>query len=520
MEFRTKGLIMNLMNDIIESVKARETLLFIETIEEEETIGMLKNISKVLGRALVSWDSINQYQDITPENVALLRPPMESINALSSMLKEIRESKSDVLYVLKDISFYAHDNQDRQQLGHLVRNFKQLKISLKDARSSRKTIIIIGSCFNLTKELEDDFSIFYFKRPDKNQLKEIFISFIADNNLSKYSTNNMDVIEEIITAGKGLTTDQFRSCISKSVIRHGMIDNKTVDLVLEVKKQIIKKNGILEYIEESVDMNAVGGLTHLKEWLKKRKKGFSEQARIKGLPEPKGLLVFGVPGTGKSLSAKAVSIMWGRPIIRFDMGRIFGSFVGESEKNMREALRMAEAVAPCIMWIDEIEKGFAGSSGGHETTLRVLGQFLTWMQEKKESVFVIATANDVTALPAEFLRKGRFDEMFFVNVPNQKERKEIYQIHLRKYKLDSSKYDLDNLSRQSDNYTGAEIEQSIIEAGYNAFFEDRAVTQVDLQKNLFSTTPVYSTFKEKMDSDSYKKVMKMAKEASEKDEVN
>jgi ATP-dependent 26S proteasome regulatory subunit len=508
---------MGISKEIIESIRARETLIFIETIEEEETVNLLKNVAKTLNRPIMNWDPVKNYTDISPDSVPKAIPPMDEISDLEDMLKEIRQCSSDGIYVLRDIGFYLHENQDRERLARLVRNFKELKNDLKASGSAKKNIILLGSHFNITRELQEDFSISYFKRSNADELKSIFLNFIADNDLTEYASKNEDVVEEIVNAGKGLTADQFRSCLAKSVIRERKIESNAVDLVMDVKKQIISKNGILEYIEETGDMNSVGGLTNLKSWVKKRQKGFNKEARLKGLPEPKGLLVFGVPGTGKSLSAKAVSGLWRRPIIRFDMGRIFGSFVGESEKNMRDALRMAESVAPCLLWIDELEKGFAGSSGGHETTIRVLGNFLTWMQEKKESVFVIATANDVSALPPEFLRKGRFDEMFFVNVPNTDERKEIIKIQLKKYKHDPNRFNLDELSKASNNYTGAEIEQAIIEAGYNALDEDRDVNDTDIRNAIIASTPVYSTFKDKLDNPQYKAIVKMAKQASKKD---
>lgn len=505
---------MGIAKDITESIKARESLIFIETIEEIETITMLQNIAVGLTRTLISWDPVNQFKDISPSNSPKAMMPMGNITDLNSMLSEIRSYGSDAIFVLRDVNFYVYDNQDRGQLALLVRNFKNIKELL---RSTRKNVVILGSCFNLARELSEDFSIFYFKRATVNELENIYLTYIANGNYTRFVTSEETIKDNIVNAAKGLTADQFKSCLAKSLVRHGKIDAKTIELIMDVKKQIINKNGILEYIEESVDISSVGGLSNLKEWLKKRKAGFTKEARDKGLPEPKGLLVFGVPGTGKSLSAKAVSAMWNRPILRFDLGKIFGSFVGESEKNIREALRVAESVAPCILWIDELEKAFAGSSGGHETTVRVLGNFLTWMQEKKESVFVIATANDVSTLPPEFLRKGRFDEIFFVNVPNIEERKEIFRIHLQRYKHDPAEFAVDALTASAKFYTGAEIEQAIIEAGYNAFFDNRQMTDTDIRNSLAATKSVYSTFVRKMDTEEYKTIIGMAKKASPED---
>lgn len=235
------------------------------------------------------------------------------------------------------------------------------------------------------------------------------------------------------------------------------------------------------------------------------------------MPEPKGMLVFGVPGGGKSLTAKAVSSMWQMPLLRFDIGRVFGQFVGQSESNMRDALNIAEAIAPCILWIDEMEKGFAGASGGHETTTRVLGNFLTWMQEKKSTVFVIATANDITKLPSEFIRKGRFDEMFFVSVPNMQERRKIFEIQLRKYKLNPENFNLQELSQNSNNFTGAEIEQAIIEAKFNAFDENREPTTKDIYNIMTAVSPIWRSFKATTETTEYKNIVSGAKLASPED---
>jgi SpoVK/Ycf46/Vps4 family AAA+-type ATPase len=295
------------------------------------------------------------------------------------------------------------------------------------------------------------------------------------------------------------------------------LDEKAISFLLDQKKQIIQRNDLLEYYDATTTMDSVGGLLYLKEWLKKRKKTFSEEARNLGIQEPKGLLVFGVPGGGKSLTAKAVSGMWQMPLLRFDIGRVFGQFVGQSESNMREALNIAEAIAPCILWIDEMEKGFAGASGGHETTTRVLGNFLTWMQEKKSTVVVIATANDITRLPDEFIRKGRFDEMFFVTTPNINERTEILEIQLRKHKLNPEHFDIPKLSQLTKDRTGAEIEQAIMEAKINAFNENKAPTTDDIYDAFRSVVPIWSSFRAKVDSPEYKQIIKAAKPASPQD---
>src|SRR5690606_20433593 len=240
------------------------------------------------------------------------------------------------------------------------------------------------------------------------------------------------------------------------------------------KQQIIRKSGLLEYYPATESFDSVGGLAALKDWLNKRSVAFGEEAREFGLPAPKGILMLGVQGCGKSLCAKAVSSLWQLPLLRFDMGRMFGSLVGSSEENVRKSIAVAESVAPAILWVDEIDKAFAGSQGSGSTdggtTARVFGTFLTWLSEKTAPVFVVATANDISQLPPELMRKGRLDEIFFVDLPTEEEREEIFRIHLSRRKREPENFDLAELVAGSKEFSGAEIEQAIISALYDAFY--------------------------------------------------
>jgi len=276
-----------------------------------------------------------------------------------------------------------------------------------------------------------------------------------------------------------------------------------VDIVLSEKKQLIRRNGILEYIEEDSTIDSVGGLEELKRWLKQRSDAFTEKAREYGLPQPKGMLILGVPGCGKSLIAKTTSRLWGLPLLRLDMGRVYdGSMVGRSEANLRNALKTAESISPAILFIDELDKSFAGSGGSGDsdggTSNRIFGSFLTWMQEKKSPVFVMATANRVERLPGEFLRKGRFDEIFFVDLPTPEERQDIYKIHLTKRREDITRFDLEQLAKMSDGFSGAEIEQAIVAAMYEAFAQEREFTQLDIIAALKATLPLSRTMQEQV----------------------
>jgi len=499
-----------------DAIRARDALIFIETVEEREVIRALQALAVALRQSLVAWNPVRRFHDLTPEEGVQAMSPMGEIASLAEMLIEINGYAGDAIFVLQDTAFFMNERTEPEALAHLIRNFKMLKHEL---RASHKSIVLMGPRFNLPMELQDDFTVIRHQRPDREQLQRILLEFVAANHLDDRLTEDPEVRGRIIDAARGLTADQARSSFAKAVIAHERLDNEAVGFMLDQKKQIIQRNALLEYYDPDVSMDAVGGLANLKEWLRKRRKAFTEKARAQALPEPKGLLVFGVPGSGKSLTAKAVSSMWQMPLLRFDIGRVFGQFVGQSESNMREALNIAEAISPCILWIDEMEKGFAGASGGHETTARVLGNFLTWMQEKKATVFVIATANDITRLPPEFIRKGRFDEMFFVGTPNQREREEIWDILLRKYRLEPGDYDLSRLVQTSKDRTGAEIEQAIIEAKFDAFDEDRPPTTEDIYRVMAPVTPVWASFQKVIATPEYSQIIKSAKRASPEDET-
>jgi len=504
------------MNKIIlkiaDSIAARDTLIFIETVEENEVIKDLKSIAYSLNQSLVLWNSVEGWKDITPEGGMFAMQPMGEVYELHDMLNEISNYSADAIFVLQDVQFFVNENTNPNELARYIRNFKLLKDELK---STKKSIIVLGNRFSLPKELEDDFAIFKYDRPDKDKLFRILIEFLTAQHWEDRLSADEKTREEIIESARGLTASQAKSAFAKAILKHGRLDKNAIEFLLENKKQIIQKNSLLEFYDTKETINSVGGLKYLKEWLKKRKKAFSKEARELAIPEPKGLLIFGVPGGGKSLTAKAVSNMWQMPLLRFDIGRVFGQYVGQSEMNMREALSIAEAISPCILWIDELEKAFAGASGGHETTVRVLGNFLTWMQEKKSTVFVIATANDITKLPSEFIRKGRFDEMFFVPPPSDEDRRDIITILLQKYKLNPNDFDINYLIQISKDRTGAEIEQAIIEAKYNAFDEEREVNTKDIDKALRETAPIWNSFQRVIQSPEYQQIIRNAKLASD-----
>jgi SpoVK/Ycf46/Vps4 family AAA+-type ATPase len=284
--------------------------------------------------------------------------------------------------------------------------------------------------------------------------------------------------------------------LAKAIAENGQIRPEDVELILEEKRQSIRQTQILEFYPSTTEIGDIGGLDNLKEWLLRRGGAFSERARKYGLPHPRGLLLAGIQGTGKSLTAKAISHHWHLPLLRLDVGRLFAGLVGESESRTRQMIQLAEALAPCVLWIDEIDKAFSGldSRGDSGTTNRVFGTFLTWMAEKTSPVFVVATANNIRTLPAELLRKGRFDEVFFVGLPSQEERKQIFTVHLRKYRPHNLRaYDIDRLAYETPDFAGAEIEQAIIEAMHIGFSQNRDFTTEDILEAASQIVPLAQT---------------------------
>jgi ATP-dependent 26S proteasome regulatory subunit len=382
------------------------------------------------------------------------------------------KSGKDAILILEDFHVFLQGNNDK-----IIRRLRNIAFS----KFADRTLILCQPFLLLPKELEKEVHIIDLALPEVAQLTDIYNMVRHDYHLEP---NEPDAA--LIQAALGLTIMEAHRAFSQAVAQTKQLTSAEVSIIISEKEQIIKKSGFLEYYHPKVGMKDIGGLENLKDWLKKRGRGFNIEAEKFGLKPPRGVLLLGIPGTGKSLAAKAIGSEWQFPLLRLDMGRIFGGIVGESERNIRQALQVVEALSPSILWIDEIEKGLSGvqSSGASDggTTSRVLGTFLTWMQEKQKPVFVVATANDISKLPPELLRKGRFDELFFVDLPQQKARIEIFKIHLSNINREDSfsEVDLAQLSEITIGYSGAEIEESIKEALFEAYDmgEDLAVEHI------------------------------------------
>lgn len=364
------------------------------------------------------------------------------------------------------------------------------------------TVFIQSETIVIPKELENYITVFDIPLPTISEIRALICEFIDDLEI----TVEEDIINDIALSFKGLNEFQIKQILNLAYQDGGCIDKDDKLLILKEKEQFIKKSGMLEIIPFSETVDDIGGLENLKEWLARKAKIFAnlDKAIRFGVDVPKGIMIIGMPGCGKSLTAKATASLFEIPLVRLDVGRLLGKYVGESEENMRKALKLSEAISPCVLWIDEIEKAFAGiggDGGGSDVTTRLFGQFLTWMQEKDNTVFIVATANDISKMPPEFLRKGRFDELFFVDLPNGEERRKILDIHLKKRHKWNNAIDSIALIKETEGFNGADLEAVIKDTIEKAFIDGHAaITTADLIATVKDTKSISNTLKDKIDS--------------------
>jgi SpoVK/Ycf46/Vps4 family AAA+-type ATPase len=468
-------------------IQAQYPLIYLVTAEEDRAEKEIAKISQLKHqpRKLYVWTLTHgmvehgqarttQHNTISPE----------------AAIEWTTRQKEPAIFVFKDL----HPFKDSAAVTRWLRD------AIASFQGTQKVIILMSPVQQVPIELEKEVVVLDFALPDLTALDRVLTQQLDQNRQNRLSNEGR---EKLLKASLGLTKDEAEKVYRKAYVKRGKITEAEVDIVLSEKKQLIRRNGILEFIEEDETIDSVGGLDELKGWLVQRSGAFSERARAYGLPQPKGMLILGVPGCGKSLIAKTTSRLWGLPLLRLDMGRVYdGSMVGRSEANLRGALKTAESISPAILFIDELDKAFAGTAGSGDsdggTSSRIFGSFLTWMQEKTSPIFVMATANRVEKLPGEFLRKGRFDEIFFVDLPTQSEREAVFSIHLSKRKRDLERFDLSQLAKVADGFSGAEIEQALIAAMYDAFAQNREFTQLDIIAAIKATLPLSRTMTEQV----------------------
>jgi SpoVK/Ycf46/Vps4 family AAA+-type ATPase len=478
------------VSDLDTLIRARYPLVYLVSFEEQRLDAVLADVAQSHGKSLLTWSVTRGLRrQVGPRSVPVgdqTRDPIEALNTVARLTEPS-------LVIFKDL--HAHLDAPL-----VVRALRELAHDLK---STFTTVILLSPVLRIPTELEKDVSVLDVPLPsfrDLVQLLREIINVVRQGN--KASVNlTREQAEQLIKAAQGLTLSEAENAFAKAIANDGVLDQADIHLVLDEKRQVVRKSGLLEFVEVEEDLRHVGGLGDLKQWLDRRKTAFGEAARNFGLPAPKGVLLLGVQGCGKSLTAKAIATQWALPLLRLDLGRIFSSLIGSSEENLRRAIAVAESVAPTVLWLDEIEKGLSGATGmvtDSGVSARVFGTLLTWLQEKTAPVFVVATCNRIDALPPELLRKGRFDELFFIDLPNADERRDIFRIHLQHRHRDAGRYDLDALAVAAEGFSGSEIEQSIISALYAAFAETQQLSQAHLLKALGETFPLSATMAEEI----------------------
>ncbi|MEL4898233.1 AAA family ATPase [Crocosphaera sp. Alani8] len=465
-------------------LRACYPLIYIPTNEEERLETAIAQCAKTLAnRTVYVWDFVDGYQD-NPNNEGFgRRNPLQALEFVEQLPNNIGG-----IFILRDFQRFLEDVSISRKLRNLSRRLK----------SQSKNIIILAPQLQIPEELSEVLTVLDFPLPITPEIESELQRLIGATGQPLSNT----LIDELVRAAQGLSLERIRRVLTRCIASHGRIEPEDVELILEEKRQSIRQTQILDFYPATEQISDIGGLDNLKDWLLRRGGAFSEKARSYGLPHPRGLLLVGIQGTGKSLTAKAISHHWRLPLLRLDVGRLFGGLVGESESRTRQMISLAEALAPCVLWIDEIDKAFAGAEGKGDggTTSRVFGTFITWLAEKKSPVFVVATANNIKALPPEMLRKGRFDEIFFVGLPSQGEREAIFNVHLSRLRPHNLKtYDTKRLAYETPDFSGAEIEQTIIEAMHIGFSQNRDFTTDDVLQAASQIIPLARTAQEEIE---------------------
>lgn len=495
-----------MMREINYQICSNRPLIYICTHEENRVIDALKAICQRDDHKkweLYSWDIAASIQNHTGTEILPQQDQTTILNWFDAI--NTKEQNGLQILVLKDFHKLIGSDGNAGPIEYTI--IRELRNQSQANISRHKCIIMVGTSLFLPPELEKLCTVIDWPLPEKyhisEKIKEVIewagtYSELKGKFQTQYTESEFD---EIISSFQGLTLTEIELLCSYMI----QITNKFDPVVISTaKRDIIRKSGLIDWVDAQNDMSAIGGLDELKLWLKKRKNAFTKDAKDYGLPEnPKGVLLVGIQGAGKSLSAQAIAKFWNLPLLRLDMGKVFAGIVGSSEENIRSVIKVAESISPCVIWIDEIDKGLAGTKSSNNTdggtAARVFGSLLNWMQEKKKPVYIAATANDVSQLPPELLRKGRFDEIFFVDLPSECERKEIFKIHLKKRKRDYNNYNIELLVSKTDNFTGAEIESVIISAMYESFDDNkREFTTKDIIDAIENTVPLATTMKEQI----------------------
>lgn len=455
-----------MQNPMVDKLKwyidARFPILYLRTFEEEKVDRIIAAAARE--KEVIEWNEAYGFVDFQNKTSRATYPSLEKFLTEKAAGKNLDRQ----LLVLKDVIPLLRP--ERQEAPKVIALLKEIARKIRNGNLDATVILVAPTVF-IPKELEKLITVLRLELPTEQEIRELIEKFLQMNPYIPPIFPGL--LDGMASTFKGLSELEIEDLLKMSIARDCELTRKTLRLIFEQKQQMILKSGILELVPVKESVRDIGGLENLKKWLQRKAAVFKDitNAEKFGVPMPKGVLIAGIPGCGKSLTAKAASSLLEVPLLKLDMGRLLGKYVGESEENMRRAIELAEAMSPCVLWVDELEKAFAGiSGGGSEVTLRMFGTFLTWMQEKTCAAFVIATANDISHLPPELMRKGRFDEIFCVLLPNSQERKKIFEIHLKKRRnADVKNIDIGRLVSKTDGYSGADIESVVGESVENAF---------------------------------------------------
>jgi len=470
-------------------IRAHHPLLLVDTVEEDRVHVLLEHAAEHTGLPLFSWTQVDGLRRELPDpgHTPDSGPPHKA-------LAFIERSNLEAIFHLRGLGPYLHEPAVIAQVKNIHKKYF----------GHQGALVVTGHAMDMPPAIEHLFTPMNLHAPSAeayHSFVQAVLRDLAQRLHVKVELSNADV-SKLLSALHGLTFFEVQKIITQAVVEDGVLGREDIVRVLEAKRQIIERSGVLEYFPHEHEMGDVAGLGELKAWLRKRQAAFEDPKKAKeyGLSPPKGLLLIGVQGCGKSLCAKAVAAEWKLPLIRLDPSNLYNRYVGESEKNLKRAIKLAEAMAPVVLWMDEIEKALSQEDAEGGPAQRIFGTFLAWLQDKKESVFVIATANDISKLPPELMRKGRFDEIFFVDLPREDARKRILEIHLERRKRDPAKFDLLRLVDLTDGFSGAEIEQAVVSALYTAFSRQEDLTTEAIAEEIELTKPLSVTMAERIDA--------------------
>jgi SpoVK/Ycf46/Vps4 family AAA+-type ATPase len=473
---------MNALVDLELLVRSRYPIIAVETWEEDRLQSALRQIGSRLKLHVYDWSVGNPIRRLgmIGDGVASSETPLEALKRVATL--------GDGIFHFKDLHRFLGEPP-------IVRRLIDLAPALEQ---DRRAIVLSAPDIVLPAELQKRSAFFRFALPSAADLKALakgVIDSLRRDQKVRVEITDAD-FDRLVDRLRGMTTFEAEHAVTSVVLRDLALTGEDVDLLVEVKKELLARDGVLEFIVPDGALDAVGGFETLKRWLGKRRRAFTPEAHAFGIVPPKGILLLGVPGCGKTLVAKCLAQDWNLPLLKMEPGRLFDKFIGESEKNFEKALAVAEGMAPCVLMIDEIEKGFASVSQSESDaglSRRIFGRLLGWLQDRQAPVFVVATSNNIDELPPEMVRKGRFDEIFFIDLPDPEERQQIFRIHLNKRTRDPATFDLAALAAGSEGFSGAEIEQAIVAALYTAFSAGAELTTAHIAEELRRTRPLSVT---------------------------